>query len=185
MMNLDKLIKYALSNNKTITDHLKKTPEGHPLIQVNRSPNAIYPLIEFHQIAGGDVNYADEEVFIVRSTYQLTYYGTPEGYYAIMDELENTLRDVGFKITNKYSYKNITTNIDHFSLHITSMMEQVYYDMLMEKETIKFNELYPLENDPTLPSGIYFDEETETEIEIKDGLPLYYSDEVSDSEFLP
>ena len=65
------------------------------------------------------------------------------------------------------------------------MMEQVYYDMLMERETIKFNELYPLENDPTLPSGIYFDEETETEIEIKDGLPLYYSDEVSDSEFLP
>lgn len=178
MMNMDRLITYALYNNDKITQHLAKTPEGFPLIQPNRSPNALYPLIEFHQIAGMDVNYADEEVFIVRSTYQLTYYGTPQGWYEIMDEVETTVREIGFKVTNKYAFKNITTNIDHYSIHITSMMEQVYYDMLMERESKKYLEKYP-EGINSIPSGFYVDEKTGEVTEV----PVIYSDEIDETEF--
>lgn len=178
MMNMDKLISYALHNNKNITDHIAKTPEGYPLIQVNRSPNANFPLIEFHQISGQDINYADEEPFIVRSTYQITYYGTPEGYYKIAESLESTIRDIGFKIMNKYSFKNITTNIDHFVIHGTAMMEHIYYDTLLEIETEKYNETYPPGSTKTIPEGIYFDEVTGEEVR------YLYSDEINPNDLL-
>ena len=180
-MNMETLMTYALMNNDTIVNSVAKSPDGIPLINLNRAPHAIYPLIEFHQIAGGDVNFADMEVFIERNTFQVTFYGHNVEYMKVRDELLKTLRGISFKVINEYSFKNMYTDINHYVIHVRSFSEQVYFDTLFNREKALYDEKYP-EGVP-IPEGSYFDDETGQDYYVE-GIPVFNEDDVEDWEFL-
>lgn len=184
-MNMDLLITYALLNNDHVINAVAKTREGIPLINVNRSPSGVYPMIEYHQIGGGDVNFADMEVFIERNTFQLTFFCKAEEYMDVRDELLRTLRNISFKVMHEYTFKDMTTDITNYVVHIRSFIERVYFDTMMAEQTELYNQRYG--NDTPIPDGTYFDEVENTDYKyiddlVKDELPVY--DDTEGLEFL-
>lgn len=172
-MLLDKLIYYALMNNDEILKVIAKTPEGIPLINRNRLPNAIYPAIEYHMIGGGDINYADDKVFYTRHTYQITFYGDEDNYNAVEAGMVEAMRDIGFKVTHKYSLVNPYTYITHYVYHVQARIEQTFYDHKLEIETKKYIERYGTEDIYDIPNGDYFDEDKEVNYVVVDGDEFY------------
>ena len=156
-MLLDNLIYYALLNNERIVETVAKTTEGIPLVNRNKNPQALYPAIEYHMIGGGDINFADEEVFFTRHTYQVTFYGDEDDYIVVEDEMVSTLRRIGFRVTHKYSHTNPYTYITHYVYHVQANMESTYYETLLAEEWSKYQEKY-MGEEYKVPGGTYYDE---------------------------
>jgi len=156
-MNIEKLIKLSLLNNEMVYSQLAKTSEGIPLINALRVPEGKYPLIEFHQISGGDGHSADDEVYTERYTFQVTLVADDELYLDLRGVIKETLRNVGFRVINEYNSKNIHTNKVHYAIHVRQSYDSVWY----EREIVRQQALYDMnvhEVDNNLPKGEYFDE---------------------------
>ena len=166
-MNVEKLIKLSLLNNEKVYSQLAKTSEGIPLINALRVPEGKYPLIEFHQISGGDGHSADDEVYTERYTFQVTLVADDELYLDLRGEIKETLRNVGFRVINEYNSKNIHTNKVHYAIHVRQSYDLVWYEREMVRQESIYDDKHPEVNE-TLPEGIYFDEETGESYEIWD-----------------
>ena len=191
-MNVEKLIKITLLNNDLVYNSLAKTIEGIPLINPLRVPEGNFPLIEFHQISGGDGLSADDNVYTERYTFQVTLIAEDELYLDLRECVKESLRDVGFRVINEYNSKNSFTNKVHYSIHIRQSYESVWYKREMTRQELMFNEKYPDEG-IKIPDGTYYDPETGEEYEyIDDELPgnnsndeILDEEDLKDYEFLP
>lgn len=153
-MNFERLLSYAFANNELIVSTVAKTPEGYPLINRIRSPEAKYPLINFSYIGGGDVKFADYSPFVERVTMEIDLYGDVN--YVVKDEVKKVLNDLGFFLIHKDSIKDLYTGIEHTIYHVKQVLTQEMYDKKMETQEKLYFEKYGDER--ILPDGLYFDE---------------------------
>ena len=157
-MDFETIIPMALMLNEKIVDSVAKTDEGYPLIVADRSISGRYPLIVINQISGGDVVMADDEVFIQRSTYQVSYYCAGNEYVLMREEISSVLRSLGFRVMHRYVTKSPYTDITNSIVHVRTFMQQENYDKIRARVVKEFEEKYGT-NEVPIPKGTYFNED--------------------------
>lgn len=166
-MNFDKLIGLALHNDERIVSTVAKTSEGIPLINPNRNVAGVYPAIEFNQIGGNDVRYADNEIDLERHTFEVVYYCEHNEYMDAREYIKACMRRLGFAVIHEYTDRNLYTNLVHSSIHVRCFTDTALYERLLTEQQNLYDEKYSAIQTQTLPDGEYYDEKTKQDTVVK------------------
>lgn len=163
-MKVERMIQFALLNNKRVTEALAKTDEGYPLISINHNPEGKYPLIDIRPSQGNDNQHADDKLYTVYSRVDVNFHCANDEYGDVSEEINNTLRRLGFVRVNYYSTRSPYTNITEYTNSYRSTMTQA---MINHKFYEEQQQLEVPEN--CLPDGEYFDDELGRHYELVNG----------------
>ena len=133
MFDLEIVIQKALTNNKTITDYVAKSKQGYPNIGANRTPHGIFPLIEYHQILGEDELFSDNKLWTRTYRFQVGIYTENMDYDKVQDELDRTMRNIGFTCYRDYTYAVDDTKVIHRIFSYSISIDKPRYYKLLKK----------------------------------------------------
>lgn len=163
-MKVERMIRFALLNNERVTQVLAKTDEGHPLVAINHNIEGKYPLIELHATQGNDNQHADDQTYTMHTRVDVNFHCKNEEYGLVAEEINQTLRQLGFVRVNYYSTRNPYTNVTEYTNSYRATMTQAMIDhkFYVQQQMVE----YPEEK---MPQGEYFDGDTNARYELLNG----------------
>lgn len=163
-MKVERMVQFALLNNPKITNVLAKTDEGHPLVAINHNVEGKYPLIELHATRGNDSQHADDKLYTMYTRIEVNFHCMNDEYGLVSEEINRTLRELGFVRVNYYSTRSPYTNVVEYSNSYRATMTQA---MINHKFYAQQQQMEVPEH--KIPTGEYFDDELNAEYEMLDG----------------
>lgn len=154
-MNVENLVKYKLLNTPEVTQVVKKTEEGLPLIEVNKNPVGKFPSITLQIEEGRDDRFADDKTYSIYEVIKINFYCLNDEYFLVKEAINKAMQEINLFRFNYYSVTNESTGVTHFTVLYrasltTAMLKKQYTEQYMQLET----------PEQTLPPGEYFDPET-------------------------
>lgn len=136
LFDIEIIIQQALLQNEKIVEYVAKINGGYPNIGANRTPQGVFPLIEYHQIYGSDGMFGDDNVLSRQYSFQIGIYTERQDYQKIQNELDSAMRDAGFTCYNDYTYAVDSTKVIHRIFSYTITVTKESYAELLKKYKI-------------------------------------------------